>query len=146
MANLLTAEFRRAIPHVKRLLQTTVASMHFSFDGWTFRQNDSFLGINAHFLDKNWIYQTVFLGLLPFMHHHTDNAITDEMASILQEFNVEDKCHGSSLDLTLGHVTIDIRVEGAILVHSEGAILMHSEETTDILGKSHPSFTRPTLG
>jgi hypothetical protein len=30
-------------------------------------------------------------------------------------------CHGSSLDLTLGHVTIDIRVEETILAHSEGA-------------------------
>jgi hypothetical protein len=55
-------------------------------------------------------------------------------------------CHGSSLDLTLGHVTIDIRVEGAILVHSEEAILMHSEGTIDILGRSHPLFTRPILG
>jgi hypothetical protein len=55
-------------------------------------------------------------------------------------------CHGSSLDLTLGHVTIDIRVEGAILVHSEGAILVHSEGTSDTLGRSHPSFTRLTLG
>jgi hypothetical protein len=55
-------------------------------------------------------------------------------------------CHGSSLDLILGHVTIDIRVEEAILVHSEGVMLIHSEETTDTLGRSHPSFTRPTLG
>jgi hypothetical protein len=55
-------------------------------------------------------------------------------------------CYGSSLDLIFSHVTIDIRVEGAILVHSEEAILMHSEETTDTLGRSHPSFTRPTLG
>jgi hypothetical protein len=55
-------------------------------------------------------------------------------------------CHGSSLDLTLGHVTIDIRVEGAILVHSEGAILVHSEKTFNILGRSHPSFTRLILG
>jgi hypothetical protein len=53
-------------------------------------------------------------------------------------------CHGSSLDLTLDHVTIDIRMEGAILVHSEEAILMHSEETTNTLEKSHPSSTRPT--
>jgi hypothetical protein len=45
-------------------------------------------------------------------------------------------CHGSSLDLTLGHVTLDIHSEGAILVHSEGAILAHSE------GATH----RPTSG
>jgi hypothetical protein len=54
-------------------------------------------------------------------------------------------CHGSSLDLTFGYVTIDIRVEGAILVHSEEAILVHSEGTSDTLGKSHPPFTRLTL-
>jgi hypothetical protein len=36
-------------------------------------------------------------------------------------------CHGSSLDLTVGHVTINIRVEGAILAHLEGAILAYSK-------------------
>jgi hypothetical protein len=38
------------------------------------------------------------------------------------------QCHGSSLDLTLGHVTVNIHSEGAILVHSEGAILVHWKE------------------
>jgi hypothetical protein len=55
-------------------------------------------------------------------------------------------CHGSSLDFTLGYVIIDIRVEGVILVHSEGAILVHSKGTFDTFEKSHPSFTRLTLG
>jgi hypothetical protein len=34
-------------------------------------------------------------------------------------------CHGSSLDLIFGHVTVNIHSEEAILVHSEGAILVH---------------------
>jgi hypothetical protein len=54
------------------------------------------------------------------------------------------KCHGSSLDLTLGHVTVDIRVEGAILAHSEGAILVHSEGA--ILAQSEGATHRPTSG
>jgi hypothetical protein len=37
--------------------------------------------------------------------------------------------YGSSLDLTLDHVTVDIHSEGAILVHSEGT-LAHSERAT----------------
>ncbi|KAM4065570.1 ribonuclease H-like protein [Hirsutella rhossiliensis] len=28
--------------------------IHFTFDGWTSRQNTSFLGINAHFIDQDW--------------------------------------------------------------------------------------------
>jgi hypothetical protein len=55
--------------------------------------------------------------------------------------------HGSSLDLTFGHVTINIHSKEAILVHSEEAILVysenamlaHSEEATGTLGSSHPS-------
>jgi hypothetical protein len=38
--------------------------------------------------------------------------------------------HGSSLNLTLNHVTVNIRVEGAILVNSEEAILAHSKGAT----------------
>jgi hypothetical protein len=45
--------------------------------------------------------------------------------------------HGSSLDLTFSYVTIDIRMEGAILAHSERAILKHSERTTGTFGRSH---------
>jgi hypothetical protein len=52
IASLLKKEYQRAIPYVKQMLQSARGLVHFTFDGWTSRQNVSFLGINAYFLDE----------------------------------------------------------------------------------------------
>jgi hypothetical protein len=91
IASLLKEEYQRAIPHVKQMLQSARGLVHFTFDGWTSRQNVSFLGMNAHFLDEEWVFRTIFLGLPPLLYRHTGNAMADEMAAVLQFFGVEDR-------------------------------------------------------
>jgi hypothetical protein len=90
MANLFVAEYRRPIPYVKNVLQLASRMVHFTFDGWTSRQNASFLEMNAHFLDRDWNHRTVFLGLPALPHRYTGRAIAEEMAAVLQFFGVED--------------------------------------------------------
>jgi hypothetical protein len=91
MANLLAAEYRRAIPYVRDVLQSARGRINFTFDSWTSRQNASFLGMNAHFLDRDWNHRTVFLGLPSLTHRHTGRAIAEEIAAVLQFFGVEDR-------------------------------------------------------
>jgi hypothetical protein len=64
--------------------------VHFTFDPWTFRQNVSFLIINAHFLDQDRIFRTIFLGLPLLRNRYIGNAIADETAAVLQFFGVKD--------------------------------------------------------
>jgi hypothetical protein len=52
--NLVLREYQHAITQVKQMLQTARKLIHLTFDGWTSRQNDSYLGITAHFLDQQW--------------------------------------------------------------------------------------------
>jgi hypothetical protein len=74
------------------MLQSARGLIHFTFDEWTFRQNVFFFwGINAYFLDENWVFRTIFLGLPPLVYRHIGNAIADEMAAVLQFFGVEDR-------------------------------------------------------
>jgi hypothetical protein len=91
ITNLLMVEYRRAIPDVKSKLQSARGLIRFPFDGWTSRQNNSFMGMNAHFLDQNWIHRTVSLGLPALLYRHTGNVMADEMATVLQFFGVEDR-------------------------------------------------------
>jgi hypothetical protein len=91
IANLLKEEYQRAIPYIKQMLQSARGLVHFIFNEWTSRQNVSFLGINAHFLDEKWIFRTIFLGLPLLLYRYTGNAIADEMAAVLQFFGVEDR-------------------------------------------------------
>jgi hypothetical protein len=90
LTNLLMREYQRAVPYVQKVLQSARGLIHFTFDGWTSRQNVSFMGMNAHFLDQDWVYRTVFLGLPALPYRHTGIAMADEMATILQFFGVED--------------------------------------------------------
>jgi hypothetical protein len=53
LVNLPTNEYNRARGPVHVLLQRARSMIHFTFDGWTSRQNASFLGINAHFIDRD---------------------------------------------------------------------------------------------
>jgi hypothetical protein len=53
LRNLLAKEYQLTIPQVRKILQSALGMIHFTFDGWTSRQNDSFLGVTGHFIDKN---------------------------------------------------------------------------------------------
>lgn len=48
LVSLLAKEYNRALDPVKVLLRRARSVIHFTFDGWTSRQNASFLGVNAH--------------------------------------------------------------------------------------------------
>jgi hypothetical protein len=53
MVNLVIKKYQYAIPQIKALLNTAKELIHLTFDIWTFRQNESYLGIHAYFVDKN---------------------------------------------------------------------------------------------
>jgi hypothetical protein len=84
---ILKVEYRRAVPYVKHMLKSARELIHFTFDGWTSRQNASFMGMNAHFLNHNWAHRTVFLGLPALLYRRTGIAMADEVAK-LQSFLV----------------------------------------------------------
>jgi hypothetical protein len=58
---LIEKEYRYAVLQVKHLLHSAKRLIHLTFDGWTSRQNVSYLGINAHFMDGNWKQHRVMI-------------------------------------------------------------------------------------
>jgi hypothetical protein len=47
-------EFLYVVPYIKQILQLARNMIYLTFDGWIFRQNDSYLKIIAHFVDNLW--------------------------------------------------------------------------------------------
>ncbi len=95
---LLLDEYERAVPLVRTLLQTARGMIHITFDGWTSRRNSSFLGVHAHFVDKDWKQWKILLGLPPMLHRHTGEIIANEVINILRFFGILDKLGYSTLD------------------------------------------------
>lgn len=60
--------------------------VHFIFDSWTSRQNTSFLGINAHFIDRDWKQWRILLALPALRKRHTREALADEVADTMCAF------------------------------------------------------------
>jgi hypothetical protein len=91
--NLVIKEYQYAIPQVKALLNTTKGLIHLIFNIWTSRQNESYLGIHAYFVDKNWNPHTVLLKLQLFHEkQHNGSNIGNVMAYVLKFFEIENRC------------------------------------------------------
>ncbi|RKK07682.1 hypothetical protein BFJ67_g18295, partial [Fusarium oxysporum f. sp. cepae] len=72
--------------------------IHFTFDGWTSRQNASFLGINAHFVDRDWKQWRILLALPALRNRHTGAALADEVADTICAFGLQDRIGYYTLD------------------------------------------------
>jgi hypothetical protein len=91
-------EYQRAIGSVTEVLRSARGQIHYTFDGWTSRDNTSFLGLNAHFIDNSWTQWDFLLALPPLQGRHTGEALADEVADIITYFGVEDRIGYFTLD------------------------------------------------
>ncbi|KAG6990743.1 putative AC transposase [Fusarium oxysporum f. sp. conglutinans] len=98
LVNLLTNEYNRASQEVRVLLRKARSMVHFTFDGWTSRQNASFLGINAHFIDRDWKQWRILLALPALRNRHTGAVLADEVADTICAFDLQDRIGYYTLD------------------------------------------------
>lgn len=100
LVNLLINEYNRALGPLHELLQRARSMIHFTFDGWTSRQNTSFLGINAHFIDQDWKQWRILLALPGLRKRHTGAALADEVADTICAFGLQDRYKTMAKNLT----------------------------------------------
>lgn len=91
LINLLVSEYKRALEPVCKLLQSARSMVHFTFDGWTSRQNTSFLGINVRFIDRDCTQWRMLLALPALRKRHTGEALADEVADTIYVFGLQEK-------------------------------------------------------
>lgn len=91
LVSLLLNEYSRAVGPLRELLQRARGMVHVTFDGWTSRQNSSFLGINAHFIDRDWRQWRLLLALPALQKRHTGEALADEVADTICAFGLQNR-------------------------------------------------------
>ncbi|KAF5973444.1 ribonuclease H [Fusarium coicis] len=79
-------------------LLTARSVIHLAFDGWTSRQNASFLGINTHFIDRDWEQWRILLALTALRNRHTGAVLADEVADTFCAFDLQDRIGYFTLD------------------------------------------------
>lgn len=83
LMRMLESEYASAIGPVTEVLQSARSQIHFSFDGWTSKSHTSFLGINAQFVDCDFVQHRILLGLRPLRSRHTGASLADEVSDTL---------------------------------------------------------------
>lgn len=97
---MLESEYRGAVGPVTEVLRSARSQIHFSFDGWTSKSYTSFLGINAQFIDHNFVQHRILLGLRPLSGRHDGASLADEVADTLAFWQINDSDK-------LGYFTLD---------------------------------------
>lgn len=83
--------YDKALGTVTEVLRSAITKINFSFDMWTSKNKLALLGIVAHFIDQEGKPITTLLAL-PRQHgRHTGLNISETIAEILTEFDVQDK-------------------------------------------------------
>ncbi|KAK5996238.1 Putative AC transposase-like protein [Cladobotryum mycophilum] len=96
--NRLIAEFNSNKDVIKQTLRKSPGLIHIAFDGWRSRNQHTLFGITCCYLDPAFHLQKLVLGLPELRDSHTGANIANEIANILDEYDINDKIGYFSLD------------------------------------------------
>ena len=91
LLRMLTSEYEGAVGPVTEVLRRARSQVHFTFDGWTSKTCTSFIGINAQFLDRDFVQHRILLGLRPLRGRHSGTSLAEEVADTLAFWQVDER-------------------------------------------------------
>ena len=76
---------------IKNELQETSGHISFTLDGWTSKNQISFLGISAHWISKDWELKSVILDFKKLDSSHSGENIANVFFNTIKEYNIATK-------------------------------------------------------
>lgn len=73
-------------------------------DGWSSLATESYVTVTAHFIDANWELRNVVLDTSELQAAHTATNVSKCIASILQDYNIEDSVLAITTDNALNYI------------------------------------------
>jgi hypothetical protein len=67
------------------------SKISFTIDAWTSLNNNSFLGITAHWVTENWELKSFLLDFIKLEESHSGANIKEAFLKSLRNFNIESK-------------------------------------------------------
>ncbi|CAH0717085.1 unnamed protein product, partial [Brenthis ino] len=89
--NLLPGLYEEVKTNTKAALSEDAKSICVTTDMWTSRNNDSYLAVTGHYIDKNFSLQSVLLECKVLESRHTGLNLAGELRNVAQEWNILDK-------------------------------------------------------
>lgn len=73
---------------IQEKLQNISAKISFTFDGWTSKNQKSFLGVTAHWINENWDLKQVVLDFYHLEGSHSGENISKTLIKILKKYGI----------------------------------------------------------
>lgn len=89
--NLLPGQYEAVKISTKSTIDEDAKTICLTTDIWTSRNNDSYLAITGHYIDKNFVLQSVLLECKVLEKRHTAINLADELQNVVQDWNVADR-------------------------------------------------------
>lgn len=75
-----------------------IAKVSFTVDGWTSPFQDDFLGVTAHWIDKEWHQKELVIGFEPLNGAHTGENLAEALVNVIERFNLSEKLQSITTD------------------------------------------------
>lgn len=69
-----------------------------TLDCWTSPNNEGFLGITGHYIDDNWVLQSLLLDFVPMHGDHTGENLCGAFVGVCEQRGILDKLQGVTTD------------------------------------------------
>jgi len=89
--NSIFKSFENEQKKIKNELQETSRRISFTLDGWTSKNQISFLGISAHWISKDWELKSVILNFKKLDGPHSGENIANVFFNTIKEYNIATK-------------------------------------------------------
>jgi hypothetical protein len=86
--NSIFKSFENEQKKIKNELQKTSGRISFTLDGWTSKNQISFLGISAHWISKDWELKNVILDFKKLDGPHSGENIANVFFNTIKEYNI----------------------------------------------------------
>ncbi|KAJ8940592.1 hypothetical protein NQ314_010670 [Rhamnusium bicolor] len=89
---LLPSKYDEAVILVKNKFRDA-ESISITTDTWTSSATENYIAITAHYLDKNWIINSLLVDCFKFGESHTSQNLRNELLKSLREWDILKKVH-----------------------------------------------------
>lgn len=83
---------------IKSILHDAPGMISLTSDIWTSMASDSYYGITAHFIDKDWQLQSIILDISSMPQPHTGEIIKDTLLTVATDFGIESRIFALTTD------------------------------------------------
>ena len=97
--------FAKMKTNLKKILDANSSKFSFTIDGWSGINGKSYYSVTVHFIDEDWILQSIVLDFIPSKGKHTGAHIAKIFLKSLKSFSLKTKIQGITVDNTASNTT-----------------------------------------